>query len=212
MTINTSRRAVLAGAAALPSLALPAIGATVEADPIFAAIERHRAAETAFSDLLHRKSQLEERHPDISRKEFPGMPLGDLKYQLEPGLEIAVTVRTQQDINNLMRAAATKWVPKWSRAKIKKVEAPLRAELRRQIAEYKAARAAASLDAMDRAEDEYCDREMEAAEAVLSCQPTTRAGLAAFLDYVVEFQSGRDDADQMKRALETAATAVKAIA
>ena len=50
-TCKTTRRAVLAGAAALPALAiipataLPAIGGT---DPIFAAIERHRQAEAAY--------------------------------------------------------------------------------------------------------------------------------------------------------------------
>jgi hypothetical protein len=44
MTIKTSRRAILAGAAALPALAIPAIAASTEIDPIFAAIERHKVA------------------------------------------------------------------------------------------------------------------------------------------------------------------------
>lgn len=43
-----SRRAVLAGAVALPALAAPAaLAAVSDVDPIFAAIERHRAAEAA---------------------------------------------------------------------------------------------------------------------------------------------------------------------
>jgi hypothetical protein len=42
----TSRRAILAGAAAIPALSLPAIAC--EPDPIFAAIETHRSAELAY--------------------------------------------------------------------------------------------------------------------------------------------------------------------
>ena len=43
MTTTTSRRAILAGAAALPALAMPAI-ASATVDPIFALIEAHRVA------------------------------------------------------------------------------------------------------------------------------------------------------------------------
>jgi len=42
MTTIPSRRAILAGAAAVPALSLSAI------DPIFAAIQKHRAAEAAY--------------------------------------------------------------------------------------------------------------------------------------------------------------------
>ena len=41
MPARTTRRAILAGAAAVPALSLPAL-AVGEPDPIFAAIERHR--------------------------------------------------------------------------------------------------------------------------------------------------------------------------
>lgn len=44
---TTTRRAILAGAAALPALALPALAAPAH-DPIFAAIERHRQIEGAY--------------------------------------------------------------------------------------------------------------------------------------------------------------------
>lgn len=50
MTTTSTRRAVLAGAAALPALSLPAIA---EPDPIFAAIERHRNAEAAFDAAVN---------------------------------------------------------------------------------------------------------------------------------------------------------------
>ena len=45
----TTRRAVLADAAALPALSLPAIALSAQVDPIFAAIERHRKTEAAFA-------------------------------------------------------------------------------------------------------------------------------------------------------------------
>jgi hypothetical protein len=44
MNTNTSRRAVLAGAATLPALAVPAAAGSLTHDPIFAAIERARRA------------------------------------------------------------------------------------------------------------------------------------------------------------------------
>jgi hypothetical protein len=50
MTTTTTRRTILAGAAALPALAIiPATAvAAAGVDPIFAAIEKHRQAEAAF--------------------------------------------------------------------------------------------------------------------------------------------------------------------
>jgi hypothetical protein len=50
MTSKTSRRAILAGAAALPALAIIPATAVVAGgvDPIFAAIERHRQIEAAY--------------------------------------------------------------------------------------------------------------------------------------------------------------------
>lgn len=64
MTISTSRRAVLAGAAALPafaipSFAMPALAAmSAGADPIFAAIERHKTAYAEFERVVRLGGQL----------------------------------------------------------------------------------------------------------------------------------------------------------
>jgi hypothetical protein len=68
-TIRTiSRRAVLAGAAAaVPAVtlaALPALGMAASAhDPIFAAIEAHRAAEAAFDSAVSELADLEDGLP-----------------------------------------------------------------------------------------------------------------------------------------------------
>src|ERR1035437_79114 len=51
MTTTTTRRAILAGTAALPALAIipaRAVAAAGGVDPIFAAIEKHRQIEAAF--------------------------------------------------------------------------------------------------------------------------------------------------------------------
>jgi hypothetical protein len=48
MTSKTSRRAILAGAAALPALAMPSLAMPAGVDPIFAAIEKHRQIEAAY--------------------------------------------------------------------------------------------------------------------------------------------------------------------
>jgi hypothetical protein len=210
MTIRTSRRAILAGAAALPALAMPAI-ADLTPDPIYAAIDAHRAAYRAFSDILNRKSALEDQHPDLVQENFPGIMLGKgLNYEIADSVEVPVHIRTQKDVTDLMRRIATmSRAP--ARAEREKFEALWRAQLRKKAADYKADRKAAGLDAMERAEDDYGSRETDAANFMLSCQPTTRAGLVAYLAYVVEFQVGRGDYDEMELALQTAAAAAKAL-
>jgi hypothetical protein len=47
MTTKTTRRAILAGAAALPAFTVPAL-AIGQTDPIFAAIERHKRLEAIY--------------------------------------------------------------------------------------------------------------------------------------------------------------------
>ena len=48
-------RAILAGAAALPATALPAVA---EPDPVFAAIEAHRRAHAARAPSCHRREEI----------------------------------------------------------------------------------------------------------------------------------------------------------
>jgi hypothetical protein len=50
---NLSRRALVTSAAALPALALPAIAARAEPDPIFAAIEAYRKAFAEHGAAIH---------------------------------------------------------------------------------------------------------------------------------------------------------------
>ena len=64
MTTITSRRAILAGAAALPALAIPALAVSTAAqpDPIFALIELHREAVIALAPTKDEVRALEEKH------------------------------------------------------------------------------------------------------------------------------------------------------
>ena len=52
MSAQQTRRAILAGIAATPVLGVPIAAASHGVDPIFAAIERHRAAEVAMEDYV----------------------------------------------------------------------------------------------------------------------------------------------------------------
>jgi len=67
MSTEVNPRAILAGAAALPATALPAVA---EPDPVFAAIEAHRRAHAARAPSCHRRVRHGERilkplHPEL---------------------------------------------------------------------------------------------------------------------------------------------------
>ncbi len=59
---TTTRRAILAGAASLPALAIPA-AAMAGPDPIFAAIDDHRRLYEKLNSLAHRHGELERSIP-----------------------------------------------------------------------------------------------------------------------------------------------------
>jgi hypothetical protein len=67
MSKTTSRRAVLAGAATLPALAVPAVAGSLAPDPIFAAIENHRKLWALCCDGWARIGELEESLPASKR-------------------------------------------------------------------------------------------------------------------------------------------------
>ena len=69
-TTTTTRRAVLAGAATLPALAIPAIAMSAVADPIFAAIDRHKTAYAEFERVVHLEGQLRDTIPAERRTRY----------------------------------------------------------------------------------------------------------------------------------------------
>ncbi len=66
---EASRRTVLIGMAAAAAAPAPAIGST-EPDPIFAAIEAHKAAGSAFGDAVSAQGRLEKALPRENRRSF----------------------------------------------------------------------------------------------------------------------------------------------
>jgi hypothetical protein len=65
---TTTRRDILAGAAAVPALAMPAIALPAGIDPIFAAIDRHKTANAEFERVVRREEQLTETIPAERRR------------------------------------------------------------------------------------------------------------------------------------------------
>jgi len=63
MTVTQTRRTIPAGAAAVPALSPPAM-AVERGDPIFALIERHRIAESAY-DNAYKSESLEQQANDL---------------------------------------------------------------------------------------------------------------------------------------------------
>jgi hypothetical protein len=87
-----SRRSIVASAAALPALAVPAVvSAAVEPDPIFAAIEVHRKALAAWSATLKASDGVN--GPGAARIYLRDMAVMD--YSMEDGDDGGFTVRWQ---------------------------------------------------------------------------------------------------------------------
>lgn len=61
MTATTSRRALLAGIAAMPVLATPVVCAPPGTDPVYAAIENYKAAYSFLNECLDKATEIEER-------------------------------------------------------------------------------------------------------------------------------------------------------
>jgi hypothetical protein len=71
-TKNTTRRAILAGIATVSALAAPGL-ALSGPDPIFAAIERHRADADAYMSILDEQAALERSIPTTEGRPGSGM-------------------------------------------------------------------------------------------------------------------------------------------
>jgi hypothetical protein len=90
--MSMSRRSLVASAAALPALAVPAVvSAAIEPDPIFAAIEVHRKALAAWSETLKASDGVD--GPPAARIYLRDMAVMD--YSIEDRDDGGFTVRWQ---------------------------------------------------------------------------------------------------------------------
>jgi hypothetical protein len=101
MTATSTRRTVLAGAAALPALSLPVMAG--ESDPIFAAIERHCKAEAAYIGICNSVESDRMTHDEITAIE--NGPIDGLCYasNAEYAVMLAVTPTTPAGCAALLR-------------------------------------------------------------------------------------------------------------
>jgi hypothetical protein len=139
-TDRATRRAVLAGAAALPALAMPAVAGLAATDPVFALIDAHKRARAESIA----KGQESLRREDQLKKE--GVPFRKI-------------IKTCDSIG-----------------------------------------------------EQECKADNAALDALFRCEPTTSAGLAALLAYVVEEERAYPDGHVLIAVIATAGRAAKRLA
>ncbi len=121
---KTSRRAVLAGAATLPALAVPAVAGSLTPDPINAVIERYLAAKGDYSAAVEKQGALEKSLPFEKCRDFEGctpdprwiaaeIEVDDTGDEHEDALEELLTTRptTIEGVVSLLTVLGT---PEWS--------------------------------------------------------------------------------------------------
>lgn len=174
---QTTRRAILAGAAMLPALAIPCLAegsariqsAAPMRDPIFAAIERHRRIETELSTIRDKITAVEDEQFKIDRR--PIALIAWRRYSHIGGSEIA---RARREFLN-EPGADRAMIEREYREKKAKYRAALKAER-----EWDEKHGIAEL----RGRCDECRAERDTAgEALGRTKPTTIAGAAALVAY-----------------------------
>jgi hypothetical protein len=204
MTTITSRRAILAGAAALPALAIPAAAAIAapsitEAsdDPIFHAIANHRRLNEVYSGLTLELCELQDRLPDAAHRE-PCVALyperGGKAVMIEKSADhfvirhddgpvIAGKYHYANTIRDIERSASD--IPEehrevWLADRIRAFRAD-----KRKVAR---ARRKAGITQLEKRENAASSAEYEARENLTTTVPTTIAGTHALVSYLLEIE------------------------
>jgi hypothetical protein len=195
MTSKTSRRAVLAGAAALPALSLPALAITAQVDPVFALIEHHRQLWAIDSAVRHAHNELEGRlldlHENIYNAKVPTTPIREI---IDSGgwkgdvFEYRMTNAGPTGKYDYARNAeeitkAAKEIPREHRADW---IADRRAALAKEKRRLRKLRIDSGLEASERHRDATSLTEYEAGRKLLVTVPTTLAGAQALIAYILE--------------------------
>ena len=166
-TITTSRRAVLAGAAALPALAAPAALAAVStADPVLAAIERYRKTYARLNECL-----------TIAE---------DMREVLKEQAGAAAEVRTKDCMQR--RADFERSNPDYRFS-----ECQEQVSRRMYCAEVEKLKSAAEWQQADEIEDKAHKENTEAARALARTVPKTPAQALAMIAFIRECEDAGDD-------------------
>jgi hypothetical protein len=99
---KTSRRAVLAGAATLPALAVPALAAGQDPDPIYAAIHAHTEAIAEWLLAIDRRNEIESRLMD----QFKAAGRADALKRAHADEEFLTADKAIRDASDRERTAA----------------------------------------------------------------------------------------------------------
>jgi hypothetical protein len=190
LTTNTSRRAILAGAANLPALSMPAIAA----DPVFAAIENHRQAYEKWIAALEEVEKLNrpyaERQPRIPlypERELISSSENDGETMIHKARCGGTTGKYHYATNAQEIERASREIPKEDR------DAWI-ADRRRALAQEKSRIRWLMMESGEservRQEVSAGNMEYELSQQLLATQPTTLAGCKALIDYVLKYNSG----------------------
>lgn len=188
MSTTTSRRAVLAGAAALPALGVPSAGRAFSAakpDPIFAVIEAHRAASLRYNEALKAHTLAEEKRDDKFGTAYPTGFAEATRMELDAigGAAKNLSLDTHKKIATFADAVGRKWHEHMTPAEVSEVRGIMQRELNKQIAEYDAA-----IEAADEAVEDAFRVAFDLGSTLARTVPTTLAGLTALLTYVMQFR------------------------
>jgi hypothetical protein len=175
---NLSRRSLVASAAALPALAVPVVAiASVESDPIYAAIKAVVEAERADAEAIEQLEAAKERfkdeygsdEPDAFCREFRELLRKEGSEELERFSR--AECNSHETIDNLANVLVTEGTQDREG-----IRAYLHKELDQQTAAYNE-----TVKPLDDAHDAAWERFTGVAEEFLDTRPTTLAGLAAML-------------------------------
>ena len=207
MTIRTTRRAILAGAAAVPIAALGVAPTSAEAlelaaspisDPVFAAIEKHRRLEARYRAVVHELGKLEEGLPkEITRAPHVALyPELDSKATSEKFADGGIVIRLEKGVptgkmvfanSHAQINEAARDIPKEHRAAwLADRHAALKADERA----LREAKKAAGLAKLQKRFSTAGNAAYKAGEALIGMRPATIAGTLALVAYAIEC---RDD-------------------
>jgi len=204
MTTTTTRRAILAGAACLPALAVPAFAEVVipTSDPVLAAIERHRRLNKEYCALNREQDELYGRLPDDAGRQprVAVYPKRDGKAVMVEESDDHLVIRHDHGpvlIGQYNYATTIDEIKKWATSIPKEHrEAWLADRIRAFRVDQRAvakARRKVGYTQIVKREEAAANAAFDAGQKLLATVPATIAGTIALVRYALESRESGDD-------------------